>query len=193
VGDGVRLFVSSHAFKGIYMKQTLVLIILSFSLIFAQVGNLVASEQDSIYDMSNVGKPLNNLVTGGQPSLDDLKKLAKNGIKLVINLRTEGEFELFDERKEVEALGMRYISIQVAGAEGINLDNVNALDRALNNLSEPTLLHCASSNRVGGLLAYRAYKLQQQSKQDALKLGKKAGMRSTAARVKSLIEERSEP
>ena len=138
-------------------------------------------------DMSNAANPLNNLTTGGQPSFKDLELLAHSGVKTVINLRTNSEFKGYDEKKAVESLGMKYISIEVDGSDGINLENANKLDQALANLQEPTLLHCASSNRVGGLLAYRAYKLQGQAIESSLQLGKAAGMRSTENKVRALI------
>ncbi|MBV1911193.1 MAG: hypothetical protein KUG78_17995 [Kangiellaceae bacterium] len=138
-------------------------------------------------DMSHTANPAKNLITGGQPSLLDLSRLAEAGTKLIINLRGNGEFSEFDEKEAVEKLGMKYISIPVAGGSEINLDNAKQLDRALNNLTLPVLVHCASSNRVGGLLAYREFKLKQRSSSDALAFGKSAGMRSTSKVVKTLI------
>ena len=139
------------------------------------------------FDMINAASPAKNLMTGGQPSLDDLKLLAKNGTKVVVNLRTKGEFKRFDEKSEVEKLGMKYVSIEIDGSDGITLEKAKLLDVALNNLEQPALVHCASSNRVGGLLAYRAFKIQNQSALQALTFGKSAGMRSTEKRVRILL------
>jgi len=139
------------------------------------------------YDMSNTANPAPNLITGGQPSIDDLNKMAKEGVKTIVNLRTRGEFTKFDEKLEVEKLGMKYVLIEVDGSDGITLKNAEVLDSFLNE-GENTLVHCASSNRVGGLLAYRAFRLKGRSSEEALALGKKAGMRSTEKKVRKLIE-----
>ncbi len=139
------------------------------------------------FEMFNAASPSKNLMTGGQPSIADLKLLASNGTKVIVNLRTKGEFNRFDEQSEVEKLNMKYVSIEIDGSDGITLENAQLLDTALNNLEQPALVHCASSNRVGGLLAYRAFKLQNQSAQEALNFGKRAGMRSTEKRVKKLL------
>ncbi len=139
------------------------------------------------FDMINATSPDNNLLTGGQPSLADLKLLAKEGTKVIINLRTKGEFKKFDEKQEVENLSMKYILIEIDGSDGITLENAKLLDAALNNLKEPALVHCASSNRVGGLLAYRAFKFHNASAEEAILFGRSAGMKSTVKKVKKLL------
>ncbi len=139
------------------------------------------------FDMINAAAPSKNLMTGGQPSIADLKLLAADGTKMVVNLRTKGEFNRFDEKAEVEKLGMKYVSIEMDGGDDITLEKAALLDDALNNLEQPVLVHCASSNRVGGLLAYRAFKIQNQPALEALTFGKSAGMRSTEKRVRNLL------
>lgn len=151
-------------------------------LIFSCSGN-----GSNPYDMSNTANPAPNLITGGQPSIDDLDKMAKEGVKTIVNLRTKGEFTKFDEKLEVEKLGMKYILIEVDGSDGITVKNAELLDSVLNE-GENTLVHCASSNRVGGLLAYRAFRLKGRTSTEALALGKKAGMKSTEKKVRQLIE-----
>ncbi len=140
------------------------------------------------FDMINAAAPAYNLMTGGQPSIADLKLLAASGTKIVVNLRTKEEFDGYNEKLEVEKLGMKYLSIEIAGSGDINLKNAKLLDAAMNNLEQPALVHCASSNRVGGLLAYRSFKLHNQSAHDALVFGKRAGMSSTEKQVKKLLE-----
>lgn len=160
---------------------------LLISLIVAGCNTSGNTGEFAKFDMINAASPTTNLMTGGQPSLEDLKLLADNGTKVVVNLRTKGEFNRYKEKIEVEKLGMKYVSIEIDGSDGITLENVKMLDAALNNLEQPALVHCASSNRVGGLLAYRAFKFQNQSASDALSFGKSAGMRSTEKRVRKLL------
>ncbi|MEE8295852.1 MAG: sulfur transferase domain-containing protein, partial [Sphingomonadales bacterium] len=85
-------------------------------LVFIVLGGFIfpVNAQDlAEVDMVNPRQPLENLVTGGQPSEDDLKKFAEEGFGLVINLRRPGEFDDFDEAEVVENLGMKYINIPV--------------------------------------------------------------------------------
>lgn len=138
-------------------------------------------------EMYNANSPEKGLMTGGQPSIKDLEHMANTGTKVVINLRTKGEFKQFDEKKIVESLGMKYVSIEVAGSKGITRENAMKLNEALNGLKEPALVHCASSNRVGGLLAYRAYLLNGKSAEESLNYGRSAGMSSTEKKVKKLL------
>ncbi len=157
-------------------------VILTLLIILSCSGN-----GNNPYDMSNTANPGPNLMTGGQPSIDDLNKMAKEGVKTIVNLRTKGEFKQFDEKLVVENLGMKYVLIEVDGSDGITLENTELLDSILNE-GQNTLVHCASSNRVGGLLAYRAFRLQGRSTAEALAFGKKAGMRSTEKKVRQLME-----
>ena len=138
------------------------------------------------YDMYNTAKPTPNLVTGGQPSPKDLAKLAQEGIEIVINLRAKEEMDGFDEKALVESLGMEYVAIEMEGSEDITPETAKLLDQVLSQ-GKKTLLHCASSNRVGGLLAYRAYSIQGQSTEEALDFGKRTGMGSSEKRVRKLI------
>lgn len=95
-----------------------------------------------------------NFITGGQPSMSDLKLLAKQGIKQVINLRAKGEFNEFDEKEIVESLGMTYVNLEIQGVEDLNHKNIKSFNKLLSN--HKTLVHCASGNRVGALFALDA-------------------------------------
>ncbi len=139
------------------------------------------------YDMPNAKSPQTNLITAGQPTKDDLKKLSQRGVKVIVNLRAKGEFRGFNEKAVVEQLGMKYVHIPMEGGKDITVKNAKLLDAALKGLKEPAVVHCASSNRVGGLLAYRAFSLQNQTAKDAFEFGKKAGMRSTQKQVRKLL------
>jgi protein tyrosine phosphatase (PTP) superfamily phosphohydrolase (DUF442 family) len=51
---------------------------------------------------------------------------------------------------------MSYVSLPVDGAAEVSYANAGHLDKLLAELPKPILLHCASGNRVGALLALRA-------------------------------------
>ncbi len=92
------------------------------------------------------------LYAGGQPTAAQLRGLAAQGVRTVIDLRQPDEDRGFDETREAEALGLRYVRIPVAGAEGLDAANVRAVHQALRQSQGPVLLHCASGNRAGAVL-----------------------------------------
>jgi len=165
-----------------------IFILLSLSLFSCGVNNPYSKE----YDMSNPAKPIPNLITGGQPSEKDLQKLASEGVQTIVNLRAKDEFDKFDEKSLVESLGMEYVSIEMEGSGDISKETAHKLDAILNQ-GKNTLVHCASSNRVGGLLAYRAYLIQKQPLADALAFGEQAGMGSSEKQVRKLVKRDAKP
>jgi uncharacterized protein (TIGR01244 family) len=97
------------------------------------------------------------LYMGGQPTEADLEALSARGVRRVINLRKDGEFQDYDERSRAEALGLEYVTLQFSTPEELT-DSVLARSRELLKQSSErgTLLHCGSGNRVGALwLAHR--------------------------------------
>lgn len=134
-------------------------------------------------------EPRAGLFTAGQPSATDWSAIRARGIGTVVNLRTDGELKERDEAAEVQAAGMRYISIPVAGAEGIDAANAERLRSVLAAADGPVLVHCASGNRVGGLLALMQARSGAMTPEQALEFGRKAGMASTEARVRQLLDQ----
>jgi uncharacterized protein (TIGR01244 family) len=132
----------------------------------------------------NAPKP--GVYTAGQPAASDWSALAGAGVRTVVNLRTAAEMNGRDERAEVAAAGMRYIEIPIDGANAINAENARALADALASAQGGVLVHCASANRAGGLLAV-ALAQQGTGTDEALRIGRAAGMKSTEARVIQLI------
>ena len=53
----------------------------------------------------------------------------------------------------------------------------------------PVLVHCASANRAGGLLALMAASEEGMDKEAALEFGRDAGMKSTEARVREVLSQ----
>lgn len=132
--------------------------------------------------------PRPGLYTAGQPAAGDWQAIAARGVTTVVNLRTASEMQGRDEAAEVRAAGMRYIQIPVAGADGITDANARLLRDALAAAKGPVLVHCASANRAGGLLALSEASYGGAAPEQAIALGRKAGMASTEARVKALLE-----
>lgn len=123
-------------------------------------------------------QPRPGLHTGGQPTLEELQRLKDDGVRTVIDLRGPQEDRGYDEAREVEALGMSYIALPISGKEDISAANAQALHALLQGREGGVLLHCASGNRVGALLALGAAQLDGLPTDEALALGRSAGLKS---------------
>lgn len=129
-------------------------------------------------EVTNFRAPSDSVLSSGQPTQAQLRVMADAGVRHVINLRTPGEEVDFDEQAAVETLGMRYYSIPVSGAAGINAENATSLQAVLAATGgEPALVHCATGNRVGGLMAVQAHAAGQ-SLDAAIAEGSRWGMTS---------------
>lgn len=147
-----------------------------------------ATASAPLVEIPNARRPAPHLLTGGQPNLENLEAAAKQGYALVINLRAPAEMD-WDEASAAHKLGLDYLNIPVASADDINRANAQALDAALRGAGDrPVLLHCASGNRAGALLALRAGLLQNASEEQALALGKSAGLTRLEGRVKQVLD-----
>ena len=126
------------------------------------------------------GTRLNDrLSTAGQPSEEQFVNLPLEGFQRVIDVRPVAEDHGFDEPAKASSAGLEYLVLPIATEADLTLDNVRTFDQWLAHPLQPkTLVHCASSNRVGALLALRAGWLQGSSAQAALDIGRAAGLKS---------------
>lgn len=127
------------------------------------------------------------LYVGGQPDEPQLRALAAQGVTTVIDLRGADEDRGLAEADLVHALGLRYVSLPIAGAEGITAANAAALQRALDASTGPVLLHCASGNRVGALTALMAH-ARGADEAAALAEGRAAGLGSLEPAVRQQLQ-----
>lgn len=133
-------------------------------------------------------QPRPQLYTAGQPSAAQLQQAAAAGVTTLIDLRQPDEARGFDETAAAERLGLRYVRIPIAGAAGLTDANAQALRTALAQSQGPVLLHCASGNRAGALLALLEAR-NGASVDEALTLGRAAGMTSLEAPTRVLLEQ----
>lgn len=119
-------------------------------------------------------EPVAGLTTAGQPDEAAFRVFAENGYVTVIDLRTAEEDRGLDEPAVVKALGMKYVAMPI-GKGDINFDKARELAELLDRSEGPVLLHCASSNRVGALLALNVF-AETGDAELALQTGRAAGM-----------------
>lgn len=128
------------------------------------------------------------LYVGGQPDPSQLRELAQEGVTTVIDLRGAGEPRGYDEAAAARELGLRYVALPVEGESAIDEDTARQLQRTLDASPGPVLLHCASGNRVGALLALAAHQAGATQAQ-AIERGRAAGMRSLEPVVRERLRE----
>ncbi|MBO9718424.1 MAG: hypothetical protein J7507_16915 [Pseudoxanthomonas sp.] len=124
---------------------------------------------------------------GGQPTADQLADFAREGVRTVINLRGPGEAVDYDEAAEAARLGLRYVAVPITGAADLDRERVRAFGRALDEAGEGALLvHCASSNRAGAMVALDHLFNRGGSLIAALELGRAAGLKDLDQAVVAL-------
>jgi len=125
----------------------------------------------------NPRQPLPNLATAGQPGQANFEALKAAGVEVVLDIRDPMEPRPLDEPAAVRALGMEYLNIPVV--QGMLDDDM--MDRTLaelrRNAGRPTLLHCASANRVGGVLIPYFILDRGMSEDDAIEAAMTIGLR----------------
>ncbi len=155
---------------------------LSFSVLATQT---ITTELD-IYNLKAQSE---YVLTSGQPNQTDFAKLKELGVKNIINLRGDNETN-WSEQDLVTELGMNYYHIPVQSKADITIENATKLQSLLNeHQQQTTLLHCASSNRVGALVAlYNAITLKKPI-DEAVEIGKQWGLKSLEGVVRSKVNE----
>lgn len=112
-------------------------------------------------NLPNFQKVNDHVYRGAQPTDDGFRELAQLGIKTVIDLRQIGEHSQTDEQKLVTSLGMRYVSIPMAGMSTPKDDQVTAALALLRDTtSGAVFVHCKrGADRTGMVVA--VYRISQ--------------------------------
>ena len=96
-------------------------------------------------------KPLENgMLIGPQPTEGDLRQARQKGIKTVIDLRMPNETPT-PNAELVAHSGLDYVNIPVNKAS-LSSDQVDVLERAMQDKEGPFLIHCATGGRAALLL-----------------------------------------
>ena len=132
------------------------------------------ADADAVPNLRTPGNGL--LLTAAQPGPGAWRVLAEQGVVAVVNLRPDDEQPGRDERAEVTAAGMAYHQVPVAGADGLTDDNAAKLWALVSAAPGKVLVHCASGNRAGALLALGAANAGAMSPEQALAFGQSAGL-----------------
>ncbi|TRW48883.1 hypothetical protein FM042_07830 [Aliidiomarina halalkaliphila] len=144
---------------------------------------------ESVADVFNIQRPTAEHFTGGQPTREQLAAFAELGVKNVVNLRPPSETEDFNPAAWATEETMAYFHIPIAGGADLTPHYVGIFHEVMNRIEgESSLLHCASANRVGAMVALRAHWHQGVELEEAIALGKAYGLTSLERHVREQAE-----
>jgi uncharacterized protein (TIGR01244 family) len=135
-------------------------------------------------------RPTDKLICAGSLTAEALSQAAREDVVQVINLCPPAEMT-WDEQAAAEQMGMTYHNIPVAGPSDLSDDNVQRLLELLDEAPGVTLLHCASSNRVGALMALAAQS-KGANMEEALAIGRQSGLTKLEPVAAALLEQRAQ-
>jgi protein tyrosine phosphatase (PTP) superfamily phosphohydrolase (DUF442 family) len=132
----------------------------------------------AVSGVANACQILPTVITGGQPSAQQLRALKEAGGGIVLDVRDPMESRPIDEPSVVKELGMQYVNIPVRSGslDDGTMDKILAALRGAGNRT--VFFHCGSGNRVGGaLIPYFMLDLGMEE-QDAVEQAMRVGLRS---------------
>lgn len=113
----------------------------------------------------------------GQPKGDALKIAKQRGIKVAVSLRQQGEVG-WDEAAAAQAAGLKFQRIAFRAPDTLNDKVFAAARKALSDAEgQPVMLYCGSANRVGAIWAAHRALDAGLSVDDAIKEGRRVGMK----------------
>ncbi len=119
-----------------------------------RVVNAPSEEDFNAFALWDMGSILNS----SQPDEKKLRELAAQGVKTVINIRTDAEMARikdggFDEEALARELGLEYIKVPIQALADFNPQNLEKLAKAIDGAKGKVLLHCTTATRTSNLWA----------------------------------------
>jgi protein tyrosine phosphatase (PTP) superfamily phosphohydrolase (DUF442 family) len=138
----------------------------------------MSSAFHAVREVANACQLLPNVITGGQPTAEQLEALKNAGGGVVLDLRDPMESRPISESTLVRGLGMEYINIPVrSGAlDDVTLERILGVLRSVGNRT--VFVHCSSGNRVAGALLPYLILDQGMDEQEAVDEAMRVGLRS---------------
>ena len=153
--------------------------------VFAHAAVAGTPSKQALGGLPQVSFPAAHRVAAGGLQPGDVALLKDAGIRQVIDLRADSETPDFDEAAAVRAAGMAYHGLPIRGAGDLSFERVRQFDQLLRSAGQQdTLVHCASSNRVGAMIALRAAMIDGQPIEAAVREGRRWGLKSLEPAVR---------
>jgi protein tyrosine phosphatase (PTP) superfamily phosphohydrolase (DUF442 family) len=133
---------------------------------------------DALSGIANACQATPTMVTGGQPTAEQLAAFKAAGGVLVLDIRDPMEARPFNEPAKVKELGLEYVNIPVVAGQVNEAILERILDVVRKNQGRQILFHCASGNRVGGALIPHLMLDLGMEEEDAIAEAMRIGLRS---------------
>jgi protein tyrosine phosphatase (PTP) superfamily phosphohydrolase (DUF442 family) len=149
----------------------------------------VSLETATALDVRNARMPMPGLITAGQVTEEQFDALVDAGFENFISLRLADENGAGWEEEHTVGGSTSFTRIPISGAADLNRETVAELAHLLDEASEEgTVLYCGSSNRVGALMALKAFWMDGATAEEALVAGRAAGMTRMESAVVEILE-----
>ena len=127
--------------------------------------------------VTNAHEPAPGLLTAGQITEAQMEALVTAGYRTFVSLRLPTEQGAGWEEAYTSERKVWFMRLPISGAGDLTRGNVEALDQILDAAGDgPIVVYCGSANRAGALLALRARWMDGAPPEDALALGRAAGL-----------------
>lgn len=158
--------------------------------LFSGAATAATPAQKTLEHLQDARFPAVHRVVSGGLAARDVPLLAQGEVREVINLRQPGETPDFNEGAAVGAAGIAYHDLPIGGAADLTRANVEEFDRLLGTAGDQlTLVHCASGNRVGAMVALRAGWLEGKAASDAIAEGRRWGLKGLEPEVRARLQQ----
>lgn len=132
----------------------------------------------AVSGVANACQILPNVITGGQPTAEQLRALKAAGGDIVLDLRDPMEPRPVDEAVLVQELGMEYVNVPVRAGSLDDATLARILELLRRAGDRTVFFHCGSGSRVGGALIPYFILDQGMEEQDAVDQAMRVGLRS---------------
>lgn len=133
---------------------------------------------DAVSGIANACQATPTLVTGGQPTAEQLQAFKAAGGAVVLDIRDPMEPRPFNEPAKMKELGLEYVVVPVVAGQTNDSIMERILEAVRKHREKQMLFHCGSGNRVGGaLIPYFMLDLGMEE-DDAIAQAMRIGLRS---------------
>ncbi len=133
------------------------------------------------------GRLHNGYVVGGLPSKPQFDDAFAAGFESAMSLMANDEEGIREIAQYASSIGVRYIRFTVRRNEDLNESMAWQFASTLGMLGQPAIIHSANGERVGAMFALVAFFVDELSAEEALEIGKRAGMGSLESYLRGLF------
>ena len=159
------------------MKRILIvfaMVMVSAAVAMAQTP-VASTTSEDFSNIQNFFRVNRQFCTGGQPSMENLQKMKREGVRSVINLRLASEYNFEEEAFMARKLELRYFHIPVDKSDLKDEQVQKFLEVTGDPENRPMFIHCTSAGRVGTFWMIRRVLVDnwkiEDAKAEALRIG----------------------